>query len=267
MLFKYFRVSIFVQIIIATSMDKYGLIGHPLKHSFSQRFFFDKFEKEQTKAIYNNYDIPDIKDILQIIQETPDLKGFNVTIPYKEQIIQFLDQITPEAKAIGAVNVVKIERIGTQIKLIGYNSDIIGFRESIRPLIKPDIHRKALILGTGGASKAICKALEELNITHQYVSRSSSKNSITYTDLTKDIMDDYTLIINCTPLGTFPDIDNAPAIPYRYINKKHLLFDLVYNPEETKFLRLGKEQGATTKNGYEMLVLQALASWEFWNSK
>lgn len=248
-------------------MDKYGLIGHPLKHSFSQRFFFDKFEKEQTKAIYNNYDIPEITDILQIIQDTPELKGFNVTIPYKEQIIQYLDQLTPEAKAIGAVNVVKIERNDNRISLIGYNSDIIGFRESIQPFVKPDIHRKALILGTGGASKAVCKALEELNLSYQYVSRKASEKTITYNDITKEIIDDHTVIINCTPLGTFPDIDNAPDIPYQYINNNHLLFDLVYNPEETKFLRLGKEQGATTKNGYEMLVLQAQAAWEFWNNK
>lgn len=246
-------------------MDIYGLIGHPLKHSFSQRFFFDKFEKEQINAIYNNFDIPSIEELPHIIKDNPTLKGFNVTIPYKEKIIQYLDELSDEAKAIGAVNVVKVIRSNDKTTLFGYNSDIIGFRESIKPLIIPEIHRKALILGTGGASKAICKALEQLDISYTFVSRKSSNNTITYDELDKERISNNNIIINCTPLGTFPDIDNAPNIPYHLLSKQHLLYDLVYNPEETKFLRLGKQQGATTKNGYEMLVLQALDAWEFWN--
>lgn len=246
-------------------MDKFGLIGYPLKHSFSQRFFTDKFNLEDIDAAYLNFEIDHISLFPSIINSTPELKGLNVTIPYKEQVISFLDRLDEEAESIGAVNVIKIIRSNETIELVGYNSDVIGFQNSIQPLINPIIHHKALILGTGGASKAVVKAFSNLGISTKYVSRSPRQDAYLYQDLNQDILKEYTIIVNASPLGTFPNVDEAPDIPYQYLSTDHLLYDLVYNPSETKFLRLGREYGATIKNGAEMLELQALAAWDIWN--
>ena len=246
-------------------MDKYGLIGYPLKHSFSQRFFSEKFEKESISAEYLNFEIPAIDLFSEIIRSHPQLKGLNVTIPYKEQIIPFLDKLDSEAAAIGAVNVIKLDRSTGSTKLIGYNSDIIGFQNSISPLIDKHIHTKALILGTGGASKAVKKGLDNLGIATKFVSRTDKDGCFTYDQLSAEIMSEYSVIVNSSPLGTFPNIDECPNIPYQLLTANHLLYDLVYNPAETKFLRLGKEQGARIKNGAEMLELQAIAAWNIWN--
>ena len=252
-------------------MTTYGLIGYPLGHSFSRKFFTEKFEQEDIDAQYLNFEIPSIEEFPNIIASHPELLGLNVTIPYKQQVMQYLDEISPEAKAIGAVNVVRCQRstVNCQPKLTGYNSDVIGFVESIKPLLKPH-HEKALILGTGGASKAIHYGLEEkLGMETLFVSRQLSTvncqlSTITYNDITKDLLQDYTVIVNCSPVGMFPKVDECPALPYEAMNENHLLYDLVYNPLETLFMKKGAAQGATVKNGLEMLHLQAIASWDFW---
>ena len=252
-------------------MTTYGLIGYPLGHSFSRKFFTEKFEQEDIDAQYLNFEIPSIEEFPNIIASHPELRGLNVTIPYKQQVMQYLDEISPEAKAIGAVNVVRCQRstVNCQPKLTGYNSDVIGFVESIKPLLKPH-HEKALILGTGGASKAIHYGLEEkLGMETLFVSRKLSTvncqlSTITYNDITKDLLQDYTVIVNCSPVGMFPKVNECPALPYEAMNENHLLYDLVYNPLETLFMKKGAAQGATVKNGLEMLHLQAIASWEFW---
>lgn len=246
-------------------MKKYGLLGYPLKHSFSQRFFTEKFEKEGINAQYLNFEIPQIDILLSVIEDNKDLMGLNVTIPYKEKVLVYLDDIDGEAKEIGAVNVIKILREGERVKLVGYNTDILGFQKPLETLIDKQVHKKALILGTGGASKAVCKGLMNAGIEPLFVSRTSKPGGITYGDLDKDVIDEYKVIVNTTPLGTFPDVDEAPDIPYQYLTSRHLLYDLVYNPSETKFLRLGKERGAKVKNGADMLQIQALASWNIWN--
>ena len=250
-------------------MQTYGLIGFPLKHSFSSKFFTEKFERERVEAEYLNFEIEDILQIREIIIFNQDLRGLNVTIPYKEKVIPFLNEISPEAEKIGAVNVIKIERRPNDMyfyNLTGYNTDYIGFKKSIEPLINPEIHKKALILGTGGASKAIAQALEDLGIPWKYVSRTSDENKLTYSELSPEILSKYKIIINASPVGTFPDIDDCPDILYRLLTKEHLLYDLVYNPAETLFLKKGKQQEAIVKNGAEMLELQALAAWEIWNT-
>lgn len=245
-------------------MDKYGLIGYPLGHSFSISYFNEKFSNEGLDSIYENYEIPSIDNLIEIIATNHELKGLNVTIPYKEKILPFLDMITPEAQAIGAVNVVKIIRKGNKIQLKGYNSDVIGFTQSIEPLLDKQ-HKKALILGTGGASKAVDYGLKSLGIETQFVSRRKSDYAIDYSELTPDIIKKYKIIVNCTPCGMFPKTDDCPNIPYEGIGEGHLLYDLLYNPDETLFMRKGLEHGATVKNGLEMLLLQAFASWKFWN--
>ncbi|MDR2951390.1 MAG: shikimate dehydrogenase [Prevotella sp.] len=247
-------------------MDTYGIIGYPLKHSFSKKYFTEKFEKERIDAQYLNFEIADISLFPDILLSHPTMKGFNVTIPYKEKIIPYLTELDPRTKEIGAVNVIKVTRNNGDVKLIGYNSDIIGFQHSIGPLINKEIHHKALILGTGGASKAVQGGLQNLGIEWMYVSRTPKEGQISYKDIDQNVLDEYTIIINASPLGTFPDIENAPDIPYQLLSSKHLLYDLVYNPAETKFLRLGKENGTTIKNGAEMLELQAIAAWKIWNS-
>ena len=254
-------------------MDSYGLIGFPLKHSFSAGFFTDKFRKENIDAEYLNFEIEDILDIRRVILFNQRLKGLNVTIPYKEKIIPFLNNISAEAEKIGAVNVIKVIRKPGDMyfyELTGYNTDYIGFKDSLTPLLKPGVNYKALILGTGGASKAVSRALTDIDIEWSYVSRSKSKNNkgrvIGYNDLSQEIMHAHNIIINASPVGTFPEIESCPDIPYNHLTPEHILYDLVYNPEETMFLRKGKEKGATTKNGLEMLELQALAAWEIWNS-
>lgn len=247
-------------------MEKYGLIGYPLKHSFSYKFFGDKFKNENIEAEYSNYEIADINNLPSIINSDPDIKGLNVTIPYKEQVLRFLDELDETAKAIGAVNVIKIIRKEGKITLKGYNSDLIGFQNSIQPMIDPLLHQKALILGTGGASKAVEYGLRKLGLETKYVSRTSAEGVFTYKDLTPEILSEYKVIVNASPVGTFPNIDECPDIPYEYLTDSHLLYDLVYNPPVTKFLELGRKQGAKIKNGGEMLQLQALAAWNIWNT-
>jgi shikimate dehydrogenase len=247
-------------------MTTYGLIGYPLGHSFSRKFFTEKFATEGIDAQYLNFEIPSIEEFPNIIKNNPTLRGLNVTIPYKQQVMQYLDDISEEAKAIGAVNVVKcqLSTVNCQLHLTGYNSDVIGFVESIKPLLKPH-HKKALILGTGGASKAIRYGLEKkLGMKTLFVSRSAREGMITYEEVTAEVLKEYEVIVNCSPVGMYPHVDECPALPYEALNENNLLYDLVYNPLETLFMKKGAAQGATVKNGLEMLHLQAIASWEFW---
>jgi len=246
-------------------MQKYGLIGYPLKHSFSIGYFNEKFKSEGIDAEYVNFEIPDIKAFKAIIDENPNLCGMNVTIPYKEQVIPFLDELSENAAAIGAVNVIKIIRQKGKVKLVGYNSDIIGFSQSIEPFILKGNHKKALILGTGGASKAIFHGLKNLGLEGTYVSRIKEPGKLTYEELTPEIMTENTIIVNCTPVGMYPNDSFCPDIPYELLTPKHLLYDLIYNPDTTLFMKKGTERGAKTKNGLEMLLLQAFAGWEIWN--
>ena len=309
---------------------EYGLLGYPLGHSFSRAYFNNKFAKEGIDAEYLNFELQSVEELPQLLAEHPRLRGLNVTIPHKQAVIPLLDELSDEARAIGAVNVIRIERqeSGTaKPYLKGFNSDVIGFVESIRPLLQPH-HKRALVLGTGGASKAVCRGLEKLGIEWRYVSRKrqtatpapdgpitapsaspkspitvpsgspegpltpkvpapdgpitapsaspkkpitvpsgSPEGPLTYSDLTPSFIADYTVIVNCTPLGMFPRIDSSPELPYAALSKHHLLFDLVYNPGITQFMRQGRRFGATVKNGLEMLHLQADASWDFWNGK
>lgn len=241
-------------------MTKYGIIGYPLGHSFSRGFFTEKFARESIDAQYLNFEIPDVAMLSDVLRDNPELRGLNVTLPHKQAVIPHLDEMSEEAMEIGAVNVIRV-RNG---KLKGFNSDIIGFTNSIKPLLQPH-HRKALVLGTGGASKAIRVGLNHLGIEWTYVSRSPRDGMVTYEDITAETLQEYTVIVNCSPVGMFPKVDAAPAIPYELLSPQHLLFDCVYNPEETLFMKKGREQGATVKNGLEMLHLQAIASWKFWN--
>lgn len=245
-------------------MKKFGIIGYPLGHSFSPGYFNEKFQNEGIDAIYEKYELPVITDLQAIIDYTQDLCGFNVTIPYKEKVMSYLDVISPEARAIGAVNVVKVTNKDGKKHLEGYNSDLIGFTRSIQPLLEAH-HKKALVLGTGGASKAVMYGLHKLGIETILVSRYQKNNTIQYEQIDEEVMKEYTVIVNCTPCGMAPHFDECPAIPYCHITPKHLLFDLIYNPDETLFLKNGREQGAVTKNGLEMLLLQAEGAWEIWN--
>ena len=241
-------------------MTKFGIIGYPLGHSFSRGFFTEKFAREGIDAQYLNFEIPDVGMLRDVLRDNPELRGLNVTLPHKQAVIPLLDELSDEAREIGAVNVIRV-RDG---RLKGFNSDIIGFTESIKPLLKPH-HQKALVLGTGGASKAICVGLNRLGLEWKYVSRTPREGMITYQDITTETLQEYEVIVNCSPVGMFPKVDQAPAIPYEYITPRHLLFDCVYNPEDTLFMQKGRAQGATVKNGLEMLHLQAIASWRFWN--
>ena len=243
-------------------MDRYGIIGFPLGHSFSRVFFTEKFQKEHIDAEYVNFEIPSAHLLPEIIRSNPHLRGLNVTLPYKEAVIPMLDSMSDEAREIGAVNVIQVR----EGRLKGFNSDIIGFMGSLRPLLKP-WHQHALVLGTGGASRAIRVGLERLGLDWTYVSRTAAEGRLTYSALTPEVMEHYQVIVNCSPVGMFPKVDACPDIPYHLLSPRHLLYDLVYNPEETLFLKRGAQQGATIKNGLEMLHLQALASWEFWNER
>ena len=245
-------------------MKKYGLLGYPLGHSFSRNYFNQKFEAERIDAEYLNFEIPEIKEIKNVIKENPELNGLNVTIPYKEQVIPYLDDLDEDARLIGAVNVIKFSKgLFGKVKLKGYNSDIIGFKQSIEPLLK-EHHRKALILGTGGASKAVFQGLKQLGVASTFVSRKAKEYCITYEEITPKVMEQYTVIVNTTPLGMYPNVNACPDIPYDLLTSDHLLYDLLYNPDETLFMRKGKEKGAVVKNGLEMLLLQASAAWEIW---
>ena len=242
----------------------YGLLGYPLVHSFSQTYFNQKFEAENISAQYINFEIPDIGMLMEVVAENENLNGLNVTIPYKEQVIPFLDEIDPAAKEVGAVNVIKFIRDKDGLRLKGYNSDIIGFTDSIKSLLKPH-HQSALVLGTGGAAKAVSYSLRKLGLDVQLVSRRKSANTLVYEELTKNDLKTHKVIVNTTPLGMYPNVDICPDIPYRYLTTQHLCYDLIYNPDETLFLKNSRQAGAQVKNGLEMLLLQAFASYSIWN--
>lgn len=247
-------------------MDKYGLIGFPLEHSFSMSFFNQKFIDEGIAAVYENFEIPSIDAFPEVIDSNPNLKGLNVTIPYKQKIMSFLDIISPEARAIGAVNVVKVIHDGSKTVLKGYNSDVIGFTKSIEPMLEK-YHKKALILGTGGASKAVEYGLKALGLEAVLVSRYQRPGTVQYENITPDVIREYNVIVNCTPCGMYPHTEECPPLPYEAMDSHNILYDLIYNPDETLFMKKGAEFGANTKNGLEMLLLQAFASWEYWNGK
>ncbi len=248
-------------------MDKYGLIGYPLGHSFSINYFNQKFADEGINAKYENFEIPSIDQLQEVLDTNPCLRGLNVTIPYKEKVIEFLDSVTPEAQAIGAVNVIRVIHDGKNIKLKGYNSDVIGFTQSIEPMIDKKWHKKALILGTGGASKAINYGLKHLGLETVFVSRYQRPGTIQYESITPDVVKEYNVIVNCTPIGMYPHTEECPPLPYEAMDMHTILYDLIYNPDETLFMKKGLEHGAEVKNGLEMLLLQAFASWEFWHEK
>ena len=241
---------------------KFGLIGKNIDYSFSRGYFSEKFQKENLKHQYVNFDLEDISKFKNIFKNSENIKGLNVTIPYKETVIPYLHKLNKRARKIGAVNTIRITKKG---KLVGYNTDFYGFKNSLKPHLKAH-HKKALILGTGGASKAIAYALEQLNIEFYFVSRTKKNNAaFTYPQLTECIINSHHIIINCSPVGTFPDVNICPNIPYNGISEHHILYDLIYNPKETKFLKQGKQQNALIINGLKMLELQAEKSWEIWN--
>ncbi|MCV9929199.1 shikimate dehydrogenase [Flavobacterium sp. LS1R49] len=241
---------------------RFGLLGKNISYSFSKGYFTEKFNNEYFKGCsYENFDIPQINFLTALIKDNPDLKGLNVTIPYKEQVLPFLDKLSKKATLIGAVNTIRFTKKG---KLKGYNTDYYGFKKSLKPLLKAH-HKKALILGTGGASKGVAFALDELGIPYTFVSREAKENIIDYTLINATTFDNYQIIINSTPVGTSPNIEACPDIPYEFFTKKHIAYDLIYNPEETTFLRKAKENGAVIKNGYDMLIFQAEKAWKIWN--
>lgn len=245
-----------------SDVEKYGLIGKNISYSFSKKYFTEKFHRENLPNFsYQNFDISDISELESIVAETIYLKGLNVTIPYKESVFPFLDKINKKALAIGAVNTIKITK---NQKLKGYNTDYYGFKKAIKPYLKSH-HKKALILGTGGASKAVAYALHQLEIEFKFVSRNPNSEQMSYENLDAETFQNFHIIINCTPLGTFPNIEEFPPLPYSFFTKEHLAFDLIYNPAETTFLGKAKEFGAETLNGYQMLVFQAEKAWTIWN--
>lgn len=250
-------------------MQKYGLVGFPLGHSFSADFFAEKFRSEGIDARYDNYEMSAVDNLRSLIAADSELCGLNVTIPHKQAVLHLLDEISDEARAIGAVNVIRVSRNAdsSDVRLKGFNSDITGFCESIRPLLLPH-HTRALVLGTGGASRAVVAGLRRLGVEPAYVSRRPAPGQFSYEDLMSsraiNILDEHTVIVNCSPVGMHPHADEAPVLPYHLLTPRHLLYDLVYNPLDTRFMQLGREHGATVKNGLEMLHLQALAAWRFW---
>lgn len=247
-------------------MRLFGLIGYPLSHSFSKVYFSHKFKEEHIENCrYENFPIEDIQFLPGIISKNPELNGLNVTIPYKEKVIPFLDRISPEAEKIGAVNTIKIIRHQDKPALLGFNTDCFGFRESIRPMLE-SYHTNALVLGTGGASKAVKFALSELGIRSVSVSRNKSENTIAYEELTPEVIAQNLVIVNTTPLGTYPKTEGYPPLPYQHLTSRHLLYDLVYNPALTEFLLRGQQKHCRIKNGLEMLHLQAEKAWSIWNS-
>ena len=243
-------------------MKTYGLLGKHISYSFSKGYFTKKFEEESLDCQYINLDLPAISNLPEVLAQH-NMAGLNVTIPYKESIFQYLDAVDPVAREIGAVNVIHLQKDGTRT---GYNSDYYGFKESLLPLLDHPYPKRALILGTGGASKAIAYALKQLNIKYTYVSRNPKKDQLPYTDLDKKQIQNHQLLINCTPLGTSPNVEQSPDIPYSFLTDQHILYDLVYNPENTRFMKNGQLQGAKTCNGLQMLILQAEKAWEIWNS-
>lgn len=246
-------------------MKRYGLIGYPLGHSFSQKYFTEKFDRECVDARYDLFPLESINELPGLIHDTEGLAGFNVTIPYKQDVIQFLDEMDDQAREIGAVNVVKITRqVNGAYRLKGFNSDAYGFTESIRPMLGPS-HKRALVLGSGGASKAVIFSLRRLGVEPVVVSRRASAGMLTYAAIDKEILMNYTVIVNASPVGMSPIIDACPDIPYEFLTPRHVCFDLVYNPEETLFLQKASAAGAAVKNGLEMLHLQAEGAWKYWN--
>ena len=248
-------------------MDKYGLIGFPLGHSFSISYFNQKFADEGINAKYENFEISSITQLEEVLDLNPNLRGLNVTIPYKEKVIEYLDSVTPEAQAIGAVNVIRVIHDGKKTRLKGYNSDVIGFTQSIEAMLDKKWHKKALILGTGGASKAVNYGLKSLGLETVYVSRYQRPGTIQYESITPEVVKEYNVIVNCTPVGMYPHTEECPPLPYEAMDRHTILYDLIYNPDETLFMKRGREYGAEVKNGLEMLLLQAFASWEFWHEK
>ena len=243
-------------------MRRYGLIGRNVSYSFSPGYFREKFnELGLEDCFYEIFDLPDLNAFSELFVLHPDIRGLNVTIPYKELILPYLHYLDPEAKSIGAVNTIRI----SGHKLEGYNTDVTGFKESLIPLLRTS-DLGALVLGTGGASKAVAYGLKQLGISCQFVSRRPGPGLLTYSDIDAKILAEHSILINCTPLGTYPEVEAAPPIPYSLLNPSHLLYDLIYNPNQTKFLQYGAEKGTRTKNGLEMLQLQADASWNLWNS-
>ena len=244
-------------------MEQYGLIGYPLTHSFSRDFFNRKFSTLHLDAEYLNFELTSISQLPEVIAQHPQLRGLNVTIPYKEQVIPYLHELSDEARAIGAVNVIRVTHTPQGTHLKGFNSDVTGFSRSIAPLLQPH-HRKALVLGTGGASKAVVYGLHQLRLDTLYVSRSAVPGRITYDQLDSAMLQEYTVVVNCSPVGMYPHTHERPDLPYNSLDSRHLLFDLIYNPEETEFLREGRLRGAVTRNGLDMLIGQAHAGWEYW---
>ncbi|MCC9019448.1 MULTISPECIES: shikimate dehydrogenase [Flavobacterium] len=247
---------------IDTLRRRFGLLGRNISYSFSKGYFTEKFSDEVFAGnSYENFDISEINYFTELVKNNPDLKGLNVTIPYKEQVIPFLDKLSKKATLIGAVNTIKFTKSG---KLKGYNTDYYGFKKSLEPLLELH-HKKALILGTGGASKGVAFALDELGILYTFVSREAKDNIIDYNLINATTFDNFQIIINCTPVGTIPDTDACPDIPYEFFTDKHIAYDLIYNPAETEFLKRAKEKGAVIKNGYDMLIFQAEKAWKIWN--
>lgn len=251
-------------------MTLYGLIGYPLGHSWSARLFNEKFEREGLDARYDLYELPSVSDVLPLVGGNPALAGLNVTIPYKQQIIPLLDSLSPEAEEAGAVNTVRIVREADGLpRLIGYNTDIIGFRDSVAPMLAgvPEKRHTALVLGNGGACRAVCVALRSMGWNPVVVSRSGGEGVVTYADLTPQLVHDSGLVVNCTPLGMSPNVNAAPPFPYQYLHAGQVCFDLVYNPEETLFMRIARAHGCKVSNGLAMLRGQAEAAWKIWNLK
>ncbi len=246
-------------------MKLYGLIGYPLTHSFSSEYFLNKFKTENINDVsYKNFPLKNIEDLPKLLNDIPDIKGLNVTIPYKEKIIKFIDELSEETKKIAAVNTIKISRIKGETYLTGYNTDKYGFQKSFTPLLKT-YHKNALVLGSGGGAKAVSFVLKKLNIEFKIVSRNPVKGKqYCYKDINRKLLDKYKIIINTTPVGMYPEINSFPDIPYDFLTEKHLLYDLVYNPAETTFLKKGKLKKTIVKNGYDMLKYQAEKSWEIW---
>ena len=243
-------------------MKRYGLIGYPLTHSFSQKYFSEKFLKEGlTDHVYENFPINSIAALQEVLTLHKDLRGLNVTIPYKKEVLSYLDESSPAVELIGACNCIKIN----EGRLSGFNTDVIGFEQSLRPFLRPE-HTAALILGTGGAALAVAYVMQQLGIHYQYVSRQKTTNNISYADIDQQIMASHTLIINTTPLGMYPLLNDCPPLPYEWLTSKHHCFDLIYNPAETLFLQKAAAQNATIQNGAEMLIIQAEESWRIWST-
>ncbi len=246
-------------------MRQFGLIGYPLGHSFSASFFTEKFEEEGIDAIYRNFPLETIRMFKDLVKHEKELVGLNVTVPYKQEVINYLDSLSPTAQSIQAVNTISFRRSKGKLELVGDNTDVIGFRRSLEQHLKTH-HTSALVLGTGGSSKAVLYVLDQLGINHTRVSRTGGDDRISYEELNVEMLSKNTLVINTTPLGMYPRVETYPPMPYEALSARHLLFDLVYNPEKTKFLSMGEGYGADIVNGHDMLIYQAEASWEIWNA-